>query len=92
MVSSPEKKPSLGPIWEKSAKIELINAQNEVKYTIIPQKRGNLIYFTAEFRSKEPLSEQHYNETGQIYATTDPKIYSGKFGPGVIITRSRITL
>lgn len=80
------KKPLTGPIWCKSAKVDLINAKNEVKYTIVGEKRGNLVYFMADFASKEPLSQRHFDENDEIIAILPPQTYSGKFGPGVILT------
>lgn len=80
------KKPSNEPIWHKTARIELKTRENRTVYTLSGTKRGKLVYFLADYKSKEPLSRLHFDENDEIIAELPPQIYDGKFGPGVLIT------
>jgi hypothetical protein len=73
-------------IWRNSQKIALVSAKNVEIHTVSAVLRGRLIYFDADFVSKEPLIERHYDHNNNIIAELPAKPYVGKFGPGVIIT------
>lgn len=73
-------------IWAESAKVALFDSKNVQKYEILPQSRGKLTYFLAEYTSKEPLIRRHFDEDGELIHETGPEKFDGKFGPGVIIT------
>lgn len=73
-------------MWHDSHRIDLITEENEVVYSISPRVSPHRRWFPADFVHKLPLAEVHFDEKDQIIAILPARIFTGKFGPGSVIT------